>query len=90
MSAANEMVPDGISRLAASLRAIEDMWPDDHDAMHTPDWSNEQAFSPGTWGSGKRLSASQLPPAAHVASVHRALADMWPDEHEVMLAFGET
>jgi hypothetical protein len=79
-----------ISRLAAPLRAIQDTWPDDHDAMHTPDVSREREFLSGIWDSGKRRSASQLRSTARVATVHRALADMWPDEHETMLALGET
>jgi hypothetical protein len=90
MSTANEIVPEGLSRLAAYLRAIEDMWPDDREAMHSSDRSSEQAFSSSTRDSRKRLSSSGLQWSAHATSVYRALADMWPDEHEVMLALGET
>lgn len=90
MSATNEVVPEGISRLAACLRSIEEMWPDDHDAMHTSDMSKDGEFSSGIWERKGRPLATQLRSTAQVASVHRALADMWPDEHEVMLALGET
>ena len=87
-STANEIVPEGLPRLATYLRAIEDMWPDDREAMHTSDRASEQAS--GAQGSRKRLSSSRLQWSAHATCVFRALADMWPDEHEVMLALGET
>jgi len=90
MNTANERVLEGLSRPAACLRAIEDMWPDDHDAMHASDRSSDEASSSGMRDSRNRLSSSRLQSSAHAAAVHRALADMWPDEHEVMLALGET
>jgi hypothetical protein len=77
------------TRMVAYTQAIEDMWPDDHDAICASDPSSENVSSSASGDSRKALVSSRVQWSAHATFVARALADMWPDEHEVMLALGE-
>lgn len=87
--AANELEPGNAGRLTALTLAIGGMWPDGHEAMRASDGSIQPEFRPGTGDVRRARWTQQRQSSPHATSVHRAVADMWPDEHEAMLAFGE-
>ena len=86
---ASELEHRSAGRLTALTLAIGGMWPDGHEAMRASDGSIQPEFRPGPRDVRSARWAQQRRSSPHATSVHRAVADMWPDEHEAMLAFGE-
>jgi hypothetical protein len=86
----NDLSSRAHSKSSTVYHAIAAMWPDDHDAMLAV---MERAAPPqfraladhGPGGLEGETGPSSL---SNVAMTDPTIAEMWPDDHEAMMAFG--